>query len=128
MEGMVQSCDKLIMEIGAETGLDWMGEAYDKDEGDDEDGDEDNDRGDTAAPPTVAPKVIVEEEEDLEEMVPEQEAPEELEIMVPEEEPEPSQPCLFTMLMKDHEESSSRMFDDLDELDDPTHADYDVDE
>jgi hypothetical protein len=30
--------------------------------------------------------------------------------------------------MRDHEESPSRMFDDLDDLDDPIEADYDVDE
>jgi hypothetical protein len=30
--------------------------------------------------------------------------------------------------MRDHEESPSRMFDDLNNLDDPTIADYDVDE
>jgi hypothetical protein len=41
------------------------------------------------------------------------------------EEPEPPHPDLFTMLMRDHEEISSRMFDDLD---DPTHVDYDMDE
>jgi hypothetical protein len=47
---------------------------------------------------------------------------------LPEEEPELPQPCLFTVLMRDHEESPSRMFDDLNNLDDPTIADYDVDE
>jgi hypothetical protein len=51
-----------------------------------------------------------------------------LEIITPEEEPEPPQPCLFTTLMRDHEESPSRMFDDLDDLDDLTEADYDMDE
>jgi hypothetical protein len=49
-----------------------------------------------------------------------------LEIITPEEEPEPPQPCLFTTLMRDHEESPSRMFDDLDDLDDLTEADYDM--
>jgi hypothetical protein len=47
-----------------------------------------------------------------------------LEVITPEEEPGPPQPRLFT----DHEESLSRMFDDLDDLDDPTEANYDVDE
>jgi hypothetical protein len=47
---------------------------------------------------------------------------------MPEEEAELPQPCLFTTLMRDHEESPSRMYDDLDDLDDPTEADYDVDE
>jgi hypothetical protein len=68
------------------------------------------------------------EEEDPEEMVLDQEAPEELEIIMLEEEPEPLQPCLFTTLMRDYEESTLRMFDDLDDLDDPTEADYDMDE
>jgi hypothetical protein len=123
---MVQSCDELIMEIAAETGLDRMGE----DDSDDED--EDDDRGDavappaatpspTAAPPAATPEMVIgeEEEEDLEELVLEQEPP---------EESEPQQPHLFTVLMRDREESPSRMYDDLDDLDDPTHADYDVDE
>jgi hypothetical protein len=44
---------------------------------------------------------------------------------LPDEEPKPSQPRLFTILMRDHEESPSRMYDDLD---DPTIANYDVDE
>jgi hypothetical protein len=51
-----------------------------------------------------------------------------LEIIMPKEELEPLQPRLFTMLMRDHEESPSRMFDDLDDSNDPTHADYNVDE
>jgi hypothetical protein len=51
-----------------------------------------------------------------------------LEVITPEEEPVPPQPRLFTALMRDHEESLSRMFDDLDDLDDPTEANYDVDE
>jgi hypothetical protein len=41
------------------------------------------------------------------------------------EEPKPPQPRLFTMLMRDHEESLSRMYDDLDDL---TLFDYDVNE
>jgi hypothetical protein len=51
-----------------------------------------------------------------------------LEIIEPEKEPEPPQPCLFTALMRYLEESPSRMFDDLDDLDDLTMTDYDVDE
>jgi hypothetical protein len=77
------------------------------------------------APAAAIPEVDDEEEEDSEMMIPEHDAPEELEIIMSEDEPEPSQPCLFTMLMRDHEESPSRMFDDLD---DPTIANYDVDE
>jgi hypothetical protein len=57
-----------------------------------------------------------------------QEAPEELEIIAPEAEPEPLQPRLYTVLMRDSEESPSRMMDDLDDLDDPTEEDYDVNE
>jgi hypothetical protein len=44
---------------------------------------------------------------------------------VPDEEHEPPQHRLFTTLMREYEESPLRMFDDLD---DPTIADYDVDE
>jgi hypothetical protein len=71
------------------------------------------------------PEFVIEEEEDLEEMVLEQEAPEAWEVILLKEEPEPPHPDLFTMLMRDHEEIPSRMFDDLD---DPTHVDYDMDE
>jgi hypothetical protein len=121
------------MEIATKIGLDRMGE---------DDHEDDDDGGDAAAPPTATPSpavamppivaapelIIMEEEEDPEEMVPNQEAPEVLEVILPKEEPEPPQPRLFTVLMRDHEESTSRMFDDLDDLDDLTHADYDVDE
>jgi hypothetical protein len=134
LEGMVQSRDELIMEIATKTGLNRMGEDDheddDEDDNDDED-DDDDDRGDavapspTTAPPAAAPEFVVEEEEDLEEMVLEQEAPEAWEVILLKEEPEPPHPDLFTMLMRDHEEISSRMFDDLD---DPTHVDYDMDE
>jgi hypothetical protein len=48
-----------------------------------------------------------------------------LEVIVPKEEPEPLQPRLFTALMRDHDESPLRMFDNLD---DPTEANYDVEE
>jgi hypothetical protein len=51
-----------------------------------------------------------------------------LEVIVPKEEPEPPQPRLFTALMRDHDESPLRMFDNLDDLDDPTEANYDVEE
>jgi hypothetical protein len=55
----------------------------------------------------------------------EQESPEALEIILPDEEPELLQPHLFTTLMRDHEESLSRVNDDLD---DPTLDDYDEEE
>ena len=132
LEGMVQSRNELIVEMAAEFGLDRMGE--DDDENDEEDDsedeeDDDDDEGDAAAPPNVAPEVIIgEEEEDPEEMVLDQEAPDTSEVILPEEEPEPPQPRLFTVLMRDYEESPSRMDDDLEDLDDPTEADYDVDE
>jgi hypothetical protein len=37
-------------------------------------------------------------------------------VILLDEEPEPPQPRLFTMLMRDHEESPSRVYDDLDDL------------
>jgi hypothetical protein len=51
-----------------------------------------------------------------------------LEIIASEAELEPLQPRLFNVLMRYYEESPLRMMDDLDDLDDPTEADYDVDE
>jgi hypothetical protein len=70
IEGLVESRDKLIMEIARETKLDRMGE-YVEDEEEDEDAD---DRGDVVAPPIPAPPAatpeeVVEEEEPIE-MVP----------------------------------------------------------
>jgi hypothetical protein len=50
-----------------------------------------------------------------------------MEIIVPEEEPEPPQPRLYNVLIRDYEESPSRLMDHLDDLDDPTEANYDVD-
>jgi hypothetical protein len=81
-----------------------------------------------AAPPIAAPEVIIIEEEDLMEMVPEQEAPNAHVVILADAEPELPQPRLFNILVSDYEESSSRMMDDLDDLDDPTEADYDVNE
>jgi hypothetical protein len=49
-----------------------------------------------------------------------------LEIIVSEAEPEPPHPRLFNILMRDYEESPLRMVDDLDDLDDRTEGDYDV--
>jgi hypothetical protein len=46
---------------------------------------------------------------------------------LPEAEPEPPQPHLFTVLMRDYDERPSMMFDDLDDLDDPREADYVMD-
>jgi hypothetical protein len=139
MELIVQSCDELILEIDSEIRLDRIGE----DDNKDKDDDDNDDGGDTAAPPTTAPLPaaappadatpattaleldVEEEEEDLELLILEREPPKALEVTLPDEEPEPSQPHLFTVLMRDHEESPSRMCDDLDN---PTLADYDVDE
>jgi hypothetical protein len=130
--GMFQSHDEVIMEIVDEFGLNYMGE-----NNDDEDED-DNDGGETTTPPATVPPlaimppvdtpkvIIVEEEDNPMEMVPEQEAPEELEIIASDVEPKPPQPRLYTMLMRDYEESPSRMMDDLDDSDHPTEAEYDM--
>jgi hypothetical protein len=45
-----------------------------------------------------------------------------LEIILPNEEPELPQPYLFSILMRDHEEGPSSVYDDLDDL---TLANYD---
>jgi hypothetical protein len=50
------------------------------------------------------------------------------EVFLADAEPELLQPCFYNFLLRDYEESPSRMMDDLHELDDPTEADYDVDE
>jgi hypothetical protein len=56
------------------------------------------------------------------------------EVILADVEPEPSQPRLFNMIMWDYEKSPPRMedglheLDHLDDFDDPTEADYDVDE
>jgi hypothetical protein len=65
------------------------------------------------------------------EMVPEQEAPKVHEKIMADAEPELLQPHLFNMIMRDYEESPPMMVNgrhDLDDLDDLTEADYDVDE
>jgi hypothetical protein len=131
---MVESHDELIMEMDEEHGLNCMGE------NDDDEDEDDNDEGNAAAPlapslPTIAPEEIIDDEAPVE-MVPEQEAPMAHEVILvdAEPDPEPPQPCLFNMIMKDYEESPPRMengsheLDDLDDLDDPTKVDYDVDE
>jgi hypothetical protein len=49
-------------------------------------------------------------------------------VILVDEEPELPHPRLYHTLMRDHEESPSRMMDDLDDLDNSTKADYDVNE
>jgi hypothetical protein len=74
--------------------------------------------------------VITINEEDSMEMVPKQEAPVAHEVVLADAELELPQPRLFNMIVRHYEESPSRMMDDpheLDDLDDPTVADYDVD-
>jgi hypothetical protein len=53
LEGMIQSCDELIMEMAKEYGLNRMGE-------NDDDEDDDNE-GNAVAPPTPAPAAVHEE-------------------------------------------------------------------
>jgi cell division protein FtsB len=52
LEGMVESCNELLMEITRETGLDYIG---DDDEEEEEEEEDDDDGGDAAAPPTATP-------------------------------------------------------------------------
>jgi hypothetical protein len=72
--------------------------------------------------------VIIIEEEDPVEIVPEQEAPETHEVILVDAEADAPQPRLYSVLMRYHKESPSRMMDDLDDLDDRTKANYDVNE
>jgi hypothetical protein len=123
LEGMIKSRDKLIMEIVEEYGLNRMGE-NDDDENDD-------DERNTAAPPAhvppaVVPKEIIEEEAPLE-MVPKQDAHVAHEVILVDAEPELPQPCLFNMIMRDYEESPSRMENGLHEIDDLDDL-YDLDD
>jgi hypothetical protein len=72
------------------------------------------------------------------EMVPEQEAPVAHEVILVDTHPDPPQPCLFNMIMRDYEESPPRMengpheLDDLDDLydldNDPNEGRSDMDE
>jgi hypothetical protein len=86
LEGMIQSRDKLIMEMAEEYGLKRMGER------DDDENEDDDDEGNATAPPapvppTDVPEEIVEEEA-LVEMVPKQELPMAHEIILADVEPE----------------------------------------
>jgi hypothetical protein len=129
LEGMIKFHDELLMEMAEEYGLNRIGE------NDDEEDEDDNDEGNTDAPPALAPlatapKEIIKEEAPVE-MVPKQEAPKANEVILVDAEPELR---LFNMSMRDYEESSPRMvngpheLDDLDNLDDLTEDDYDVEE
>jgi hypothetical protein len=85
LEGMIQSCDELIIEMVEEYGLNRMGENND-------DEDEDNE-GNAITPPApawhaAAPEEIVEEEAPVE-MVAEQEAPMAHEVILANAESEP---------------------------------------
>jgi hypothetical protein len=129
---MIKSRDELLMEMAEGYGLNHMGE-----NNDDED-DDDDDEGNIAAPPAhVPPTAALEEiveEEALIEMVSEHEAPMVHEVILTDAEPEFPLPRLFSMIMRDYEESLPRMMngphelDVLDDLDDPIEADYDMDE
>jgi hypothetical protein len=124
---MVKSHDEFITKIAMEIGLDHMGEDAEAKDEDDDDG------GDAIAPPTHVPptaatpmEIIV--EEDTVEVVPKQEALVAHEVILANAEPKLPQPRLYHTLMRDYEESPSRMMDDLDDLDDPTEAYSDMDE
>jgi hypothetical protein len=107
VEGMIKSCDVLLIEMEEEYGLNRMGE-------NDDDEDEDDDyRGEAAAPPapvppTATPKEIIKEEAPME-MVPDQEATVAHEVILADAELELLQPRLFKMIMRDYEESPPRM-------------------
>jgi hypothetical protein len=133
LEGMVESRDELLMDIGRETRLDSMGED-DEDEEEDEDAD---DGGDVVAPPAATPQPPVPpaaapeeiDDEGLVEMIPEHEAPVSLEVFLAEAEPEMPQLRLYHALMRDYEKHLLRMEDDFDVLhDDPNEGRSDMDE
>jgi hypothetical protein len=70
LEGMIQSCDEMIMEMAEEYELNRMGE---NDDNEDED---DNNEGNAVAPPAPAPVVM--SEEIIEEEAPMENGPQEL--------------------------------------------------
>jgi hypothetical protein len=122
LEGMVESCDELLMQIVREIGLDRMGED-DEDKVEDEDVDDGEDAAapPAASPPPPVPPAIAPEEIDDEgpvEMMHEHEAPVPHEVTLVGAEPEMSQPHLYHALMRDYEERPPRMMDDFDDLDD----------
>jgi hypothetical protein len=110
-------------------------------ENDNDEDEDDDDEGNVVAPPAptlaAVPEEIIEKEAPME-MVPEQEAPMEHEVILADAEPEPPQPRLFNMIMRDYEESPPRMengpheLDDLDDLydidDDPNEGRSNMDE
>jgi hypothetical protein len=121
LKGMIQFRDELIMEMAEEYELIHVGE-----------NDDDDDEGNAIAPltPTPMPAAMLEEiveEEAPVEMVPEQEALVAHEVILADVEPEPPQPRLFNIIMRDYEDSPPRMengpqelddYDDLDDMDD----------
>jgi hypothetical protein len=117
LEEMVESRNKLLMEIARETGLDRMGEKEEEDA---------DDRGDATAPPIAAspplapPAAVPEEinEEGPMEAIPGQEVPLPHEVVMAEAEPEIPQLCLYRTLMRDYEENLLKLEDDFDDLDD----------
>jgi predicted nuclease with TOPRIM domain len=64
LEGMIQSCDELILEMAEEYGLNRMGE--NDDDEDEDDDDEGNDVAPLAPMPAVVPEEIVDEEDPVE--------------------------------------------------------------
>jgi hypothetical protein len=64
LEGMIQSCDELILEMAEEYGLNRMGE--NDDDEDEDDDDEGNDVAPPAPMPAVVPEEIVDEEDPVE--------------------------------------------------------------
>jgi hypothetical protein len=110
LEGIIESHDELIMEIATEIGLDRMQEDAEDEDKEDEDADE-----------------II--EEGPMEMVPEQEALVAHEVILADDKPEMSQRRPYHGLMRDYEESPSRMMEYLHDLDDdPNEGRSDMDE
>jgi hypothetical protein len=131
LEEMIQSCDKLIMEMDEEYGFNRMGE------NDDDEDEDDDDEGNAVAPPIpVSPATAPEgiDDEGPVEVIPEQEALVPHEVILADAEPEMPQPHLYHTLVTYYEESPQRMengpheLDDLDDLDDLTEPCSNMDE
>jgi hypothetical protein len=132
LEGIIKSCDELLIEMAEEYGLNHMGE------NDNDEDENDDDEGNAATPPAPVPPAAMHEEIiELKApmlMVPRQEAPVAHDVILADVEPKFPQPLLFNIIMRDYEERPPRMangsheLDDLDDLNDWTEADYDMNE
>jgi hypothetical protein len=117
LEGMVESCDELIMEIARETGLDRMGQDA-KNEDEDEDADDIRHATTPLDPAPLLPHLRTLSMKALWRWFLKKRLLWAREVILANAEPEMPQPYLYHALMMDYEETPPRMMDDLDDMDD----------